>query len=462
MGCTKNRSKIWGECVLAVTVSLFTFLPNEVLAAFASQFSLSVGEQYSDNIFFERKKEHDFVTIITPTLTLYYAPAGQGTPTLKLDISPSGQIYARNSDLNDFGFLSNSNAGANLDYVFQYSPRLTFSVSDSFQPRGRTSLAELPPGFQTSLTPTSPIPTNVQDSRARRSNFRNFTQAGAEISNTFGFQGNFQMRPDLSINGGYTNRYTKFVTEGGTEWSQEFLLRGVYNWRQDHNMHAGYTARVVNSRNGDDGLIHDFDFGDDYFTGQDYTIQITPTLSLSGSTGLSINTSSSGPRVANNSAITVTKLWETASFSAGLRKGLVPSDGISGVSDTTSFFSNFGVRLSERANANAYTNFSYNDTEDVNFKTFEASASLQYQFATWLSSSLSYMFRWINSGAGANSTDLLSRGTVTSSSVFLNFTTRFDIWPNTGLARNQPFSSMSPVLRTPFPNAPVPSTSPVP
>src|SRR5690349_24115553 len=114
MGCTRNRSKIWGEYVLAATVSLFTFLPSEALAAFTSQFSLSVGEMHSDNIFFEKKKEHDFVTIITPTLSLFYAPAGQGTPTLKLDISPSGLIYARHSDLNNFGFTSNSNAGANL------------------------------------------------------------------------------------------------------------------------------------------------------------------------------------------------------------------------------------------------------------------------------------------------------------------------------------------------------------
>jgi len=461
MGCTRNRSKIWGEYVLAATVSLFTFLPSEVLAAFASQFSLSVGEAYSDNIFFEKKKEHDFVTIITPTLSLLYAPAGQGTPTLKLDISPSGLIYARHSDLNGFGFTTNSNAGSNLDYIYQYSPRLTFSVSNSFEPQGRTRTAELPAGFQTPLTPTSGIPSSVQNSRTQGNNLSDFTN-GAELRNNFAFQGNFQFRPEMSIYGGYSNSYTKFITHGGNEWSQSFSLRGVYNWQKDHNLHAGYTATITKSRNSDDGWIHDFDFGDDYFTGQDYTIQITPTLSLSGSTGLSINTSSSGPRVANNSAITVTKLWETASFSAGLRKGLVPSDGISGVSDTTSLFSNFGIQLSERASAYVYNNFSYNDTEDVNFKTFESITSLQYQLATWLSSSLSYTFRWINSGAGANNTDLLTRGVVTSSSVFLNFTTRFDLWPNTGLARNQPFSSMSPVLRTPFPSAPVPSTSPAP
>jgi hypothetical protein len=458
MACTRNRSKIWGDYVLAATVSLFTFLPSEALAAFASQFSLSVGEQYTDNLFFAKKKEHDFVTIITPTLSLYYAPTGEAVPTLNFSISPSGQIYARHSDLSGFGFNSNSNAS--LNYVYQYSPRLTFSVSDSFQPQGRTRLADLPGGFQSPLTPTSPIPTNVQNPQTQRNNLRNFVQGGANLSNVFAFQGNFQVRPEMSINGGYSHTYTSFTTLGGSDSSQSFSLRGVYNYLKDHNLHVGYTGTIANSRNGDSGFIHDFDFGDDYFTGQDYTIQITPTLSLSASTGISINTSSSGPRVANNSTVTVTKLWETAAFSAGLRKGLVPSYGISGVSDSTSLFSNFGIQLSERASANANANFSYNDSKDVNFTTFEAATSLQYQLATWLSTSLSYTFRSINSGAGAVNTELLSRGRVNSNSVFLVFTTRFDLWPNTGLARSQPFSSMSPVLRTPFPSAPAPSTPP--
>jgi hypothetical protein len=102
-------------------------------------------------------------------------------------------------------------------------------------------------------------------------------------------------------------------------------------------------------------------------------------------------------------------------------------------------------------------NFAYFDTNDVNFKTFQASLGLQYLFTTWLSAALSYNFNWIDSGSGANSTDLLQKGVVKSNSVFLSIAIGFDLWPNTGLARSM--SAQAPLLTTPFPIR-VPQTSP--
>jgi hypothetical protein len=161
--------------------------------------------------------------------------------------------------------------------------------------------------------------------------------------------------------------------------------------------------------------------------------------------------------------VTVTKLWETAAFAAGVRKGLTPTNGIAGISDTTDIFSSFNIQLSERLTGNAGTDFSFYDTKEVNFKTFEAWAGLQYLFTPWLSSNLSYSYRSINSGAGASNTDLLTRGTVSASSVFLVFSTHYDLWPNFGLARSVPFSNLSPSLRTPFaPAAPSGSSAPAP
>jgi len=87
MGCTRNRSKIWGDLAVLIAFNSFLLFPSQIWAAIASQFSLSVGEEYSDNIFFRKKKESDFITIITPTLSLYYAPTGQGAPTSRLNIS---------------------------------------------------------------------------------------------------------------------------------------------------------------------------------------------------------------------------------------------------------------------------------------------------------------------------------------------------------------------------------------
>jgi hypothetical protein len=455
MGCIRNHSKIWGDCVLIGSFFFFLLAPSEALAAFASQFSLLVGEQYNDNIFFQKQKEHDFVTIITPTLHLYYAPTGQAVPTLNLNISPSGLIYARHSDLNNFGFSDTS--AINGGYTYFYSPRLTFSFSEDFARQGQTRLPGSVAGFQSPLTPTTPFPTGTPVPQSS-SDLKNFISNGDQLTNNFAFQGNFRYRPDISFSGGYSNTFTKFLQAGGTDWSQTFSIRGVYNWRQEHNLHAGYSLTSNNSRNGDSGFIHNFDFGDDYFTSQAFKVQVTPTLSLSASTGLSINTSGSGPRVANNSTVTITKLWETASLTGGLRKGLTPSFGVAGISDTTTLFSNFNIQLAERLSGNAGVDYSFYNTDNVNFKTFQVNAGLQYVMATWLSSNLSYNFRSINSGAGAAKTDLLSRGTVNGSSVFLSVTARFDLWPNTGLARNLSSTSLSPVLRTPFPTIAAPST----
>lgn len=458
MGCTRNRSKIWVNCFLVFAFFLFFLPPSSVWAAFASQFSLLVGEQYNDNIFFQRKKEFDFVTIITPTLSLYYAPTGQAAPTLNLNISPSGHIYARHSELNSFGDEFSSDGS----YTYHYSPRLTFTLSDRFQRQGQTRTPGTE-GFELPLTPTGGFPVGAPVPQTPGQNLNDFISRGDQLTNNFAFQGRFLYRPDISFNAGYSNRYTKFLDAGGSDRSQTVSIRGIYNWRDEHNLHVGYRITSNNSRNGDSGLIHDFDFGDDYFTGQVYKVDLTPTLSLSASSGLSINTSDDGPRIANNSSVTITKLWETASLSGGIRKGLTPSFGVAGVSDTTALFSNFFIQLAERVSGNAGIRYSFHDTDDVNFKTFQATAALQYVMTTWLSSNLSYSYRFINSGAGASRTDLLTRGTVDGSSVFLSITARFNVWPNIGLARDLTSTALAPVMRAPFPKtAPAPTAPPKP
>ncbi|HWP22866.1 MAG TPA: hypothetical protein VNM15_01615 [Candidatus Binatia bacterium] len=417
------------------------FAASSVWAAVASQFSFTASEGYSDNIFFSKDKEHDFITVFTPKLTLLYAPPGQVVPTLNLDLSTSGEIYARNSDLTNFG----KNVWLNGAYTYQYSPRLNLYVSDSLRRLGDTRTGGLAGSFQSG--PTSP-PTGVP-SPPVSTNLNNLISRGDQWSNWVSLHGSYLYRPDMSFTAGYSNQIVSFVDAGGTDVFHTISLRGIYNWRQEHNLHAGYSISISRSRNGDNGVIHNFDFGDDYFT--NYNIQLTPTLSLAASTGLSFNTGNRGPRVANNTSITVTKLWETAQLNAGVRKGLTPSFGVAGVSDTTSFFGNFDWRITEKFSANSSLNFSMYDTKDVNFKTFQASVGAQYAFTSWLSAGLAYYHNWVDSGAGATSTDLLSRGAVRSNSAFLFLTTRFDLWPNTGLARSISPSALTPVITTPFP-----------
>ncbi len=452
MGCIRSLSRTLARFAVGLALVAYFLIPRSAWAAFASQFSLSIGEQYSDNIFFEKQKSHDFITIITPTLSLYYAPEGQFEPTLNLNISPSGQIYARHSDLDNFG----QNMSVNGGYTYRYSPRLNFTLSDTLSREGQTRTGGLSGGFGAPGLPTT------GGGGLSSQNLRDLTSGGRQLSNAVSLHGSYLYQPNISFTADYTNTFTDFITQGGSDVFHTIGVRGIYNWREDHNLHAGYTISIANSRNGENGIIHNFDFGDDYFS--NYTLHLTPTLSLSATTGMGFNTSNSGPRIANNSTITITKLWEKAFLSGGLRKGLTPSFGVSGVSDTTSLFTNFTMRLTEKLTANSNLSFSLFDTKDVNFKTMQAALGLQYIINSWLSAGLNYSFNWIDSGSGASSTDLLNKGVVNSNSVFLTLTSRFDLWPNVGLSRSMSLAARPPTLTTPFPTPtpPQPSTSPTP
>ena len=191
---------------------------------------------------------------------------------------------------------------------------------------------------------------------------------------------------------------------------------------------------IIKTRDGENNVVHNFDVGDDYFSNT--KIELTPTLTLTLSTGLSFNAGGDGPSIANNSNLTLTKLWETATFTIGGRKGLTGSHGVAGISDTTSFFTTFNIRLTERLSGNFGADYSLFDTDDVNFNTMQANAGLQYAITSWLCSSLSYSHRRRDSGAGSSNTDLLTRGNIYSNSVFVAISGNFDVWPSMGLAKS--------------------------
>jgi hypothetical protein len=452
MGCIKSRSKIWGEIVGGLVILISLVLPTSSWAAFASQFSLGVGEEYNDNIFFSKQKDHDFISTLLPTLSFFYAPAGQIEPTATLSIGSTGEFYARHSELNNFG----KNFVVQGAYAYRYSPQLSFDFADNLQRQGPTRTGGF--GFGQPLQ-LQTGPTTLGSNVTKSQDLKDFISQGDQITNSFGVNGSYLYRPDVSFTGFYQNTVAQFLDAGGTEVSHTIGARGIYNWRQDHNLHAGYSISINKSRNGgnEDGVIHNFDFGDDYFS--NYNLQLTPTLSLTASSGLSFNAGKDGPRIANNTNITITKLWEAGVLNAGFRKGLTPSFGVAGISDTMSIFTTLAFRFSEKLSTNANVNLSFYDTEDVNFKTFEAAMGLQYMINSWLSAALNYRFRWIDGGSGANQsgssganqTDLLNKGIINSNSVFLVLTGRFDLWPNIGLARGLSSTTLNPVLKTPFP-----------
>jgi hypothetical protein len=448
--------------LLVSGVASYLFSANLAEARFAISFSPTLGELYTDNIFYTRDKEHDFVTTITPTVSILYAPEGQTVPILNLNISPSAAIFARHSELNNFG----DNVGLNGGYTYQYSPQLNFHVSDVLGRQGQYRLGPLTQGaFQLPSAPTSPPPVGGTLPGQGNQNLANFTSGGSQFWNNFSLLGTYLYRPDVRFTGGYTNNFVRYLDQEGHDLWQTVGFRGVYNWRQEHNLHAGVFINIYNNRNSsnvsnrnNNNVVVNFDLGDDFFS--NYQIQLSPTLTLTASTGISINAGNNGPPVANNTNITLTKIWETATLSGGVQHGLTSSYGVGGVSNTTSVNGQFSYQVTEKLSTTAGVNFSLYDTDDGNFQTFQASAGTRYQFTPWLASNFFYAYRWTDSSASAaqSSSGILQTGIVRANVVYLTLTASFDLWPSTGLSRSM--TAPVPLVVTPFPQATTPTTTP--
>jgi hypothetical protein len=469
MGCTRNRSKILGNWFWLLLISSVINLlsTNHAEARFAIKFSSTLGELYTDNIFYTIDKEADFVTTITPALSILYAPEGQTVSTLNFDIWSSGVIFARHSELNNFG----DNWGLNGGYTYQYSPQLAFFVSDVLQRQGPYRLGTQGSdsfsqgAFRLPNPSTSPPPTGGTLSGQGSQNLSNFTSGGSQFSNNFSLQGRFLYRPDVSFTGGYRNNFVDYSNQGGWDLYQTIGFRGVYNWRQEHNLHAGVFVNILNSRSSNNvnnrrnnNVVVNFDLGDDFFS--NYQINLSPTLTLAASTGISLNAGNNGPPVANNTNVTLTKIWETAVLSGGVAHGLTSSYGVGGISNTTSVNGRFSYQVTEKFSTLAGIDFSYYDTDDGNFQTFQASAGARYQFTPWLASNLFYAYRWTDSSnsAARSAPDILQAGVVRANVVYLTLTANFDLWPNVGLARSS--TAVTPLVTTPFPQPTAP-TAPI-
>ena len=414
---------------------------REAVAAFASSVSLSVGEEYSDNIFFSKKNESDFITHVIPTFRFSYVPSSETVPILNVSLSPGAELFAGHPELNNFG----DNLGFSAGYTYRYSPRLTFHVADTLRRGGadRTvGLEGLGPPQQLPQTPTMfpspggfvPLPL-IQDIGV-------LVSKGRTVTNYFSLNGAFLAAQNVTISGGYGAAYRRLSSQGGGDDINHILsILGGYRWREQHNLHAGYTMYIVSSPSGRGGVnrgqtvVHSFDIGDDYFS--DFKIQLDPTLTLSAKSGIGVNAGGGGPRIVNNLDLTLIKIWQTATFTAALRRGLTGSFGIGGVSDTTSVSSGFTIRLTERLTGSAGAEYSLFDTSDVNFRTFRTAGGMEYWITSWLSSKLVYSYRWLNSGGGSGSANLVTngRGRVQGNNIFLALSMHFDVWPNVGLSR---------------------------
>jgi hypothetical protein len=461
---SNNRSEKCFFAFLLLFLLLFSavLLLQEARAGFASRFSLSVGKEYNDNIFFSEKKEDDFITSMTPTWTLIYKPPSSTSPTFTAGLSSSAEIFARHSDLNNFG----ENLALYTDYTYHYSPRLTFDLRERLERRSESrtgsfgnfgggglggfgglgsfgdpgSLGGLGGldsfGDPGGLGGSRGLPREITGSSLREGDL---VSRGDRLENEFEGWGRFRYTPTVALGAGYSWGYITFLDEGGRETSHSMGIEGSYQRWRKHNLRARYEISLIKSRNGKNNIVHDLDLGDNYIATR---IQLTPTLTVSASSGIALLTEESGDfRVENRLNLALVKIWRTALFTAGIRRELTGSYGVSGPSFTTSFFNYLNIRLTRHLTGIMGAHFSLFDTDDADFKVFQTLAGVQYWITSWLSAGLLYSYRWLDPEGGADTTGFLRRAKTDSHSVFVSFSAHFDIWPNVGLARGMGYPS---------------------
>lgn len=484
-----GERKVWNRqkatrLLLIVVFFALVFLVPPACANVASRFSIAAGEVYSDNIFFSQDKESDFVTLLSPTFSLAYKPSGYPKPTLNVNITAPVEIFAHHSDLNNMG----DNIGLNASYFHPYSPRLDFTFTDRFLRRGESrtggfgdrgeggglgglgggrggsglgSITDLDRGgFEGFGGGGSCGRSNVSGRRGNTAlESGDLVVRGERLENQIGGNANFRYSANLSFTGSYCWDSIWFLSGRGKETAHSFSLEGTYRlWRQ-HTLSAGYTINLLRSRNGQDDIVHDFDFGGDFLGGLleeiiplQREVRVTPTLSVRASTGIAVRTSGSGDSkfgLEHKLDLEVAKVWRTASLRFGVHRGLTGSYGVSGPSFTTEFFSFYSLQLSRRLTGFAGSELALFDAEEADFTTFQAMLGLRYWLTEWLSANMAYSYSWTDSENGTAAREALGRGKVASNTLFFFFAMHFDVWPHFGLAREGLGSFMGPALRSP-------------
>ena len=132
-GRRREHLNKWEMWLLGSAVILLIFC-GKAEARFASRFSLAVGEEYSDNIFFSENKTHDFITVLNPTLSFIFQPPFRPNSQLTVDLSAPAEFFARHSDLSNFG----DRLSLKANYSYPYSSRLNFTFTECLGRRGET------------------------------------------------------------------------------------------------------------------------------------------------------------------------------------------------------------------------------------------------------------------------------------------------------------------------------------
>ena len=368
--------------------------------------SVSVSEQYNDNVFFDDQGAEDFVTSIHEGLSLSYQ-----RPRLSLSLSTgnSSQLYARQTQ-------ENSATGAQygtLTAASQPSERLSLTLSDSMARVDRTRNGSAPGS-------SSELPAAEQPSPDAQASV--LLSRGSALTNSFGSSASYLLAPRWTAGLTYNNSLSDFSDPGGSDITNRFGLSLGYAWRPTTSISVFYSYSRFDTQNFPHTQSHNPALG--------FSHRFDPTWSVSASTGIYVRSPLTSGRgvsttVGPTFSASVTKLFERASLVGGAAQQITGSGGVAGASTTLSAFLGYQAQLLEKVSGSLYASYGHFDTDQTTYEFVTGTAVLSMPFWRYFRGGLSYSYRWRdNTQATANTT----AGVVDGNLVQLYVSASYPVW----------------------------------
>jgi hypothetical protein len=371
--------------------------------------NISVSEQYNDNVFFDSSHTEDYVTSITPGLSLQYK---QPRLTLSLSGNTSAQIYARQTSQNK---IAQSQSGI-FSASYLASPRLTVSLSDSVNRVGATRTGAQPTGSETTPPPVEPPSPDTGVST--------LLPRGDVLSNSFASNAAYLLAPRWTGSIGYTNNLSNFTDPGGQNVTHRLFGGVSYAWRSNLSLggSVSYSRYILTQATDTEAFSAS--------AGSSYSYD--PTFTLSASVGVYVNhplqagqddiSTSTGPTF----NLTAEKTFEYGTLSLIGSQQITSSAGVAGLSITRSALLVYAMELAQHLTGSISTSYINFDTSQTNFQIVQVFAALNYSLSQYISTGLSYSYRWRDSTQTVPGR--ITAGTVDGNIVQLYLRASYPVW----------------------------------
>jgi hypothetical protein len=329
--------------------------------------TLTFREEFNDNVFLDnRRRRADFISALTPGARFLLQQPGY---RVFAGYDVTAELYARNSELSNIGDRQNFL----LDASYEWSPRLTLTLGDSFVRTYNTAQ------------------TNVQGISTGRAQ---------TTTNTFapGFTYELTTRDSLRVVGSYgvtrVDQAAQTATGSGssTTYGLDATLSHVLTPRL--NAILGYQGRRLEVATGDDTTVHTLRLGGSY--------QVTPLLTAFASAGASIQKDRAGTHVTPAVTASLTQQFAFGAATVSYNRSVSSSGTLGQATDTQSISAALlATRLWPGVTLAVAPRYSSSESSTLSAKVFAADLTAAYHVNRYVSAFASYTLLLQRSSGGA-------------------------------------------------------------